>query len=434
MVHLGLLLTASSALRRGVLTRGYVVASASAATKRIVFLGTPECAARSLALLLEASRADGSAFELAAVVSNPPARSGRKMKVTPSPVQVLAEAEGLPLFTPPNAKDDAFLSTLESLQPDLCVTAAYGCFLPQRFLDIPAKGTLNIHPSLLPLYRGAAPLQRCLEAGDTTGGVSVAFTVLAMDSGPILRQEERELTGEEQFPELLLDLFEEGTRYLIDELPRVWDGSCESALVAQDDDAATAAKKIQPWEAELRLTELSAAEAHNRVRAFAGGVGSWCLVSVDGAEPVRAKLLETRVRAEAEVATREIALANKALSFVCADGSVRFGSKPTSAPHAHLPPYPNPTLPPPPTRPCYPIVPPPYPIPHRHPRTPPPPPRPPQVLEVLRLTVPGKKPVDAKSFWNGLNGRKAEWAVGEVSQEEVARRAKEEKARARAKL
>ena len=81
---------------------------------------------------------------------------------------------------------------LEALKPDLCITAAYGCFLPQRFLDAPKHGTLNIHPSLLPLYRGAAPVQRSLENGDAVTGVSVAFTVLAMDAGPLVRQEERE--------------------------------------------------------------------------------------------------------------------------------------------------------------------------------------------------------------------------------------------------
>lgn len=159
-------------------------------TRRIVFLGTPSVAARSLELLLEASRAgEGGGFEIAAVVSQPASRSGRKMTLTPSPVAQLAESEGIELLTPASAKEEAFLSRLTELQPDLCVTAAYGCFLPQRFLDLPRLGTLNVHPSLLPLYRGAAPLQRCLEAGDSVAGVTVAFTVLKMDAGPVLRQE-----------------------------------------------------------------------------------------------------------------------------------------------------------------------------------------------------------------------------------------------------
>lgn len=233
-------------------------AVASAAPKRVVFLGTPAVAARSLELLLDGARGGrGGGFEVAAVVSQPPSKSGRKMKLTPSPVHALAEAEGLPLLTPPNAKDESFLGALEALQPDLCVTAAYGCFLPQRFLDLPGFGTLNIHPSLLPLYRGASPVQRSLEAGDDVTGVSVAFTVLAMDAGPILRQVERPLSGEEQAPELLLELFEAGTEQLLQALPSVWDRSCEGVLLPQDGAKATKAAKIERSESEVRLTTLS---------------------------------------------------------------------------------------------------------------------------------------------------------------------------------
>lgn len=212
--------------------------------KRVVFLGTPPVAARSLELLLQGSRKGRGSFEIAAVVSQPPARTGRKMKLTPSPVHELAEAEGLRLFTPPNAKDEQFLTDLASCEPDLMITAAYGCFLPRRFLDMPKFGTLNIHPSLLPLFRGAAPVQRCLEAGDEVTGVSVAFTVLKMDSGPILRQVHRPLTGDEQAPELLEELFETGTEQLLDALPSVWDGSYKEAQWEQDHDCATEAPKL----------------------------------------------------------------------------------------------------------------------------------------------------------------------------------------------
>ena len=182
------------------------VMTAAAGRKRVVFLGTPACAARSLELLIAAANEGRSDFELVAVVSTPPVKQGRKMRLTNSPVQDMAEAAELPVLTPPNAKDETFLAALAELQPDLCITAAYGCFLPQRFLDMPKFGTLNIHPSLLPLYRGAAPLQRCLEAGDEVGGVTVAFTVLKMDAGPVLRQQTRSMAGEEHFPELLTEV------------------------------------------------------------------------------------------------------------------------------------------------------------------------------------------------------------------------------------
>ena len=220
--------------------RAFCSAASISAPKRVVFLGTPSVAARSLELLLAGARAGrGGGFDIAAVVSQPPKPTGRKKKLTPSPVHELAEKEGLNLLTPPDAKDEAFLTALADLEPDLCITAAYGCFLPQRFLDLPAFGTLNIHPSLLPLYRGAAPVQRCLEAGDATTGVTVAFTVLAMDAGPVLRQVQRPLGGDEPATDLLLELFETGTEQLLEALPSVWDGSCESLIRPQDGSQAT---------------------------------------------------------------------------------------------------------------------------------------------------------------------------------------------------
>ena len=337
----------------------------AAPPKRVVFLGTPSVAARSLELLLGAAKEGDSTFEVAAVVSQPPAPSGRKKKLTPSPVHTLAESMGVPLMTPPNAKDDDFLTALADLEPDLCVTAAYGCFLPQRFLDIPKFGTLNIHPSLLPLYRGAAPVQRCLEMGDAVTGVTVAFTVLAMDAGPVLRQVERPLNGDELAPDLLLELFEQGTGLLVDALPSVWDSSCEATLIQQDGDKASKANKISNAEAELRLDTVSALVAHNRCRGFAGwsGPGTWTEFSLgDGKPPVRAKLLKTCVvdgdtptgGGDGGESDRSVRLNKKddVLEMTCSDGSV-FG--------------------------------------------------------VTELTLPGKKPTNAKSFWNGLNGRTASW-------------------------
>lgn len=337
---------------------------AGPAPRRVVFLGTPDVAARSLELLLAGERdGRGGGFEVSAVVSQPPKRTGRKMRLTPSPVHALAEAEGIPLLTPNSAKEDDFLQALVDLKPDLCVTAAYGCFLPQRFLDIPSCGTLNIHPSLLPLYRGAAPVQRCLEAGDAETGVTVAFTVLKMDAGPVLRQVRRELDGNERAPELLLELFETGTEQLLEALPSVWDGSCAEAMSPQDDGDATPAPKVNQAEAALDLTALSARAAHNRVRGFAGWPGCWCAVQIGDAPPVRAKLLLTAVADEtADEPTRSMLLnaQGSAVQLVCGDLSV---------------------------------------------------------LEVCTITLPGKKPVNAKAFWNGLNGREARWLTSAEAEE-----------------
>ena len=101
-------------------------------------------------------------------------------------------------MTPIKAKDEDFLSNLEEMAPDLCITAAYGQWLPKRFLSIPKLGTINVHPSLLPLFRGAAPVQRCLERGDSSTGVSIVETVLKMDAGPVIKQLNYPLSGDEK--------------------------------------------------------------------------------------------------------------------------------------------------------------------------------------------------------------------------------------------
>jgi methionyl-tRNA formyltransferase len=172
-----------------------VVRMMSDSQKKVVFLGTPDVAAQSLRRLIDASRADGSGFEVSAVVTNPPAPAGRKKILQPSPVQALAESENVPVLTPTGLlkkyPDSAeFLDKMRDLQPDLCITAAYGQFLPKSFLSIPKYGTLNIHPSLLPKFRGASPVPRALEAGVDVTGVSVLFTVFEMDAGPIAGQTE----------------------------------------------------------------------------------------------------------------------------------------------------------------------------------------------------------------------------------------------------
>ncbi|GJN18036.1 hypothetical protein PR202_gb05153 [Eleusine coracana subsp. coracana] len=148
-----------------------------------------QVAASVLDTLLAASGSPESAFKVAAVVTQPPAAKNRGRKLMPSAVAQLALDRGFPeglIFTPERAGEESFLSDLKEVKPDVCVTAAYGNILPQRFLDIPQCGTVNIHPSLLPLYRGAAPVQRALQDGVTETGVSIAYTVRALDAGPVI--------------------------------------------------------------------------------------------------------------------------------------------------------------------------------------------------------------------------------------------------------
>jgi methionyl-tRNA formyltransferase len=236
---------------------------------RIVFLGTPDVAATTLQTLFDASTQPKAQFEIAAVVTQPTKRRKRKGPAEASAVGIMAERLGLPILTPEKANDCGFLDELERFQPDLCVTAAYGQYLPRRFLATPRLGTVNLHPSLLPKWRGAAPVQRSLEAGDAVVGVSVLYTVSRMDAGPIIAQETLALDGSETATTVLPTLFAMGTRLLLGVLPEILNGTITMETATQQDESlVVAADKIEASEAELRVWEESAITCHNRLRGF----------------------------------------------------------------------------------------------------------------------------------------------------------------------
>ncbi|ONM39147.1 Methionyl-tRNA formyltransferase [Zea mays] len=215
--------------------------------KNLVFLGSPQVAASVLDKLLGASGSPESAFQVAAVVTQPPAAKNRGRKLMPSAVAQLALDRGFPeelIFTPERAREESFLSALKEVEPDVCITAAYGNILPQKFLDIPSCGTVNIHPSLLPLYRGAAPVQRALQDGVAETGVSLAYTVRALDAGYELSLC---ICTLREAPELLSMLFHLGSKLLINELPSILDGSAKDKAQPQDDSKATLAPKVRAF-------------------------------------------------------------------------------------------------------------------------------------------------------------------------------------------
>ena len=293
--------------------------------------GTPDVAATSLRILQSASILRESNFDVIAVVTQPPAPVGRIKKITPSPVQVAAEELSIAVFSPEKAKDEDFLSALEALSPDLCITAAYGNYLPKRFLSIPKCGTINIHPSLLPKYRGAAPAQRCLEAGDYVSGVTVLFTVQKMDAGPIIRQHECVLSGQEKAPDFLVDMFSIGTKLLIEALPSVFNGDILNEVIQQDESQATAADKLSASEARTDFSCLSAVQVHNKARGLAGWPGLWStftVVSEGGieSEPQRIKIITTELKILSRDPTRDILVTKDGkrdlMQVVCGDGSI----------------------------------------------------------------------------------------------------------------
>ncbi len=149
---------------------------------RIVYMGTPEFAVPPL------ERLAASGYDVVAVVSQPDRPAGRRMTVEPNPVHRTADRLGIPILQPDKIRTDAFYDWLSSMAPDILVTAAYGRILPERILNVPKLGCLNIHASLLPLYRGASPINNCIIQGETQTGITIMLTDVGMDTGDILSQ------------------------------------------------------------------------------------------------------------------------------------------------------------------------------------------------------------------------------------------------------
>lgn len=266
----------------------------SPSKKRVVFLGTPSVAANSLSRLYNASTiVSNSNFELISVVTQPPASAGRNKKLTKSSVHELAEKLKLPVFYPQNAKDVSFLESLEGMNVDLFITAAYGNYLPKRFLNIAKFGTINIHPSLLPKYRGAAPVQRCLENGDLVTGVTVLYSVAKMDAGPILYQQTYPLRGDETSTQVLDECFALGTQALINLLPAIFDGTAKTT--EQDDANAISAPKINITEGLIDFADQTALQIHNKCRAFSDWPGTYAFFSISQSEKQRVKIVTTKI-------------------------------------------------------------------------------------------------------------------------------------------
>lgn len=298
--------------------------------KNIVFLGTPSVAAKCLETLVQRSGSGAFPYKILAAVTQPPAPVGKNRKITKSAVHDAALKLNVPVFTPETAKDEAFLQAMESSKVDLFVTAAYGNYLPKRFLEIAPFGTINIHPSLLPKYRGAAPVQRCLENGDKDTGVTLLYSVQKMDAGPVLTQLRYPLSGDEKADKVLDDCFDMGVNKLVDMLPIIFDKQLLSTT-EQNESLATTAPKIAAMEGLIDFSKMTASQIHNKCRAFSEWPGSYAYFQIgDNPEPERIKLITTRVLQEAHTSHSSPAFkASKArwgkteiLQIPCYDGSI----------------------------------------------------------------------------------------------------------------
>jgi methionyl-tRNA formyltransferase len=236
---------------------------------RVVFMGTPQFAVASLQAL-------ASVCEVVGVYSRPDAVSGRSRAARPSPVAQIAIDSGMPLFQPATLRTDEAVAELTGLAPDLLVVAAYGMILPQTVLDVAPLGAVNVHASLLPRWRGAAPIQRAILAGDAEVGVSIMRMEAGLDTGPYCLQASTPV-GDADAVALTDALAALGAEALLAALPAIADGS--AAWMAQDEALVTYADKIAKTDVTIG-PETDALTALRRIRASSPAAP--CRVSIAG--------------------------------------------------------------------------------------------------------------------------------------------------------
>jgi methionyl-tRNA formyltransferase len=259
---------------------------------RIVFFGTPEFAVPTLRTLLD------SRHDVVALVSQPDRPKGRGHHLVATPTKALADSRGLTVLQPAKLRDDQFLKPLAAFHADLGVVAAYGRILPEQVLQIPRLGLVNVHASLLPKYRGAAPIHRAVIAGEVETGVTIMRVVLALDAGAMFANVRRPIGPDETSVQVERGLADLGAALLLEVVDQI-DAGCAHE-VAQDEAQATYAPKIVKAEGAIDWT-LAARAVHDLVR----GLQPWPLVSasIEGRRYLIHRTSVTDERSSAEPAT-----------------------------------------------------------------------------------------------------------------------------------
>ena len=270
---------------------------------RVIFMGTPEFSVPVLDALA------GAGHEIAAVYCQPPRPSGRGKKDRPTPVHARAEAMGLEVRHPVSLKGAEVQAAFAALEADVAVVVAYGLILPQAVLDAPAHGCLNIHASLLPRWRGAAPIHRAIMAGDASTGVCIMQMEAGLDTGPVLLRRETAIGAEETTADLHDRLSEIGAEAIVEALANLESLTPE----VQPEIGVTYAEKIDKAEARIDWAA-PAVEVDRKIRGLSPFPGAWC--EIDGQ---RVKLLASRL-ADGQGAPGEVL--DEALTVACGDGAV----------------------------------------------------------------------------------------------------------------
>jgi methionyl-tRNA formyltransferase len=277
---------------------------------RIIFMGTPDFAVPALGAVLAAGH------EVAGVYTQPPRAAGRGLAARKSPVHIFAESKGLSVHTPASLRSAVEQARFKSLNADAGVVVAYGQILPNPILDAPHYGCFNIHASLLPRWRGAAPIQRALLAGDAETGVAVMRIEEKLDMGAVCLMERTPIGPDETAGELHDRLAELGAKLMVRALHDLEQGAL--ACWPQHDQGVTYAAKIEPGETRIDWSQ-PAREVHNKIRGLSPHPGTWFEVELNGKrERVRA-LRSTLAEGEGKPGT----VLDDQLTIACGKGSVR---------------------------------------------------------------------------------------------------------------
>lgn len=290
---------------------------------RVVFMGTPDIAATCLKRILE----DG--FQVVGVYTQPDRPKNRGMKLAQSPVKALALEHGIPVFQPESFREEETVAALRELRPDVVAVVAYGRILPQRVLDVPQKGCINIHASLLPEYRGSAPYQWAVLDGKEKTGVTAMYLVREMDAGDMIDRVETPIDPEETAGELLSRLAVLGAGLLSKTLTALERGGVEAT--PQDPDRVTYAPMLDKSFCPIDWSR-SATQVHNQVR----GLHPWPVATAE-IGGTRFKIHKTKVVEGRGAPGQILGLTKTGLTVACGEGAVEIqrlqadGGKPMAA-------------------------------------------------------------------------------------------------------
>lgn len=294
-------------------------------TLRVVFMGTPDFSVPTLMEIV------GQGHDVVACYSQPPRPAGRGMDLKKSPVHEAAESFGIPVYTPTSLKDPEEQAQFEALNADVAVVVAYGLLLPKPVLDAPEHGCLNLHASILPRWRGAAPINRAIMAGDRETAVQVMRMEEGLDTGPVCMSESVAIGPNMTAGELHDQLSGLGGDLMVRALAALSRGALGEQVQAED--GVTYAAKLSKQETQIDWSA-SSEEVHNHIRGLSPFPGAWCEMSLGG-KTERVKILRSSL-ADGNGAAGTVLVVDEAPVIACGSGAVRLdqvqraGKKPMS--------------------------------------------------------------------------------------------------------